>query len=188
MDVHQEAVAKRAAGIAERLGLSEEMVARLRAAGLHHDDGKVASRFQVMLGAEPDTPLAKSRRRSLREVRRAEAEAGLVRGWRHEQLSAAHAWAAYPDDDRPGRELVTRLVGTSHGRGRASFDHGVETLERGSTEQFPAAVESAVEQLFGDGEWEQIVECTDLRWGTWGIAFLEAVLRCADGQISREGS
>jgi CRISPR-associated endonuclease/helicase Cas3 len=41
--------------------------------------------------------------------------------------------------------------------------------------------------LFDEGSWDELVEDTQLRYGAWGCAYLEAVLRAADGQISAEG-
>lgn len=86
-------------------------------------------------------------------------------------------WAAL--NGRAERDLVTRLVGTSHGRGRAGYPHtGAELcVEPG-----------AAATLFDDGLWDEIVERTDRRFGVWGTAYLEALLRAADGQVSGEGS
>jgi CRISPR-associated endonuclease/helicase Cas3 len=33
-----------------------------------------------------------------------------------------------------------------------------------------------------------LIEATESRWGVWGCAFLEAVLRAGDAQVSGEGS
>jgi CRISPR-associated endonuclease/helicase Cas3 len=41
--------------------------------------------------------------------------------------------------------------------------------------------------MFDAGEWDELIEHTDREWGVWGTAYLEALLRAADGQISREG-
>ncbi|MGH3933267.1 MAG: hypothetical protein ACRDTF_25200, partial [Pseudonocardiaceae bacterium] len=178
LDQHQNAVAKRAEVIGNRLGLDAELVEALRLAGLHHDDGKEDHRFQVSLNAQPgDGVLAKSRGLSPAQCKAAYAESGLPGGWRHEQLSSAWCWATLGGETE--RELVTRLVGTSHGRGRVGYPHISTELCVGSD----AAVE-----LFDDGLWDEIVERTDRRFGVWGTAYLEALLRAADGQVSGEGS
>ena len=178
LDQHQDAVAKRAEVIGSRLGLGVELVEMLRLAGLHHDDGKEDRRFQATLKVAPDDAvLAKSRGLSPSQWRAAYSESGLPSGWRHEQLSAALCWDRL--DGEAERDLVTRLVGTSHGRGRAGYPHtGTELC---------AEPDAAVE-LFDDGLWDEIVERTDRRFGVWGTAYLEALLRAADGQISGEGS
>jgi CRISPR-associated endonuclease/helicase Cas3 len=178
LDQHQDAVAKRAEVIGSRLGLGVELVEMLRLAGLHHDDGKEDRRFQATLKVAPDDAvLAKSRGLSPSQWRAAYSESGLPSGWRHEQLSAALCWDRL--DGEAERDLVTRLVGTSHGRGRAGYPHtGTELC---------AEPDAAVE-LFDDGLWDEIVERTDRRFGVWGTTYLEALLRAADGQISGEGS
>ena len=178
LDQHQDAVAKRAEVIGSRLGLGVELVEMLRLAGLHHDDGKEDRRFQATLKVAPDDAvLAKSRGLSPSQWRAAYSESGLPSGWRHEQLSAALCWDRL--DGEAERDLVTRLVGTSHGRGRAGYPHtGTELC---------AEPDAAVE-LFDDGLWDEIVERTDRRFGVWGTTYLEALLRAADGQVSGEGS
>jgi CRISPR-associated endonuclease/helicase Cas3 len=46
---------------------------------------------------------------------------------------------------------------------------------------------AAAGDLFDTGRWDDLVETTHLRYGVWGCAYLEALLRAADGQISQEG-
>jgi CRISPR-associated endonuclease/helicase Cas3 len=41
--------------------------------------------------------------------------------------------------------------------------------------------------LFDRGGWYELIEATHLRYGAWGCAYLEAVLRAADCQVSGEG-
>ncbi|MFN2495141.1 MAG: type I-U CRISPR-associated helicase/endonuclease Cas3 [Pseudonocardiaceae bacterium] len=174
LDQHQRAVGERAAAIGAALGLGE-LEGVLRLAGLHHDDGKADPRFQIALAAPVSVVLAKSGLSPAR-YKAQFAASGLPRRWRHEQLSAAQCWTAL--DGCPERALVTRLVGTSHGRGRAGYPHTGTQL----------CAEAAAGELFDDGRWDEIVERTDRRFGVWGTAYLEALLRAADGQISGEGS
>lgn len=179
---HAENVAARAAELAARLGLPASLVDLQRLAGLHHDDGKRDARFQLMLGGEPGGQLiAKSGGASPRARKRAEQQSSLPIGWRHEQLSAQLAWQAtqeLPDGDR---KLVVRLVGTSHGHGRPSFPHDSFGL-------LQDAADADTQALFDEGCWDQLVEQTDWAWGVWGCAYLEALLRAANGQVSKEGS
>ncbi|MBX6391550.1 MAG: hypothetical protein IRZ08_21610, partial [Frankia sp.] len=203
LDVHQEGVADRAAAIATALGLREPAVTALRLAGRHHDDGKTDDRFQVMLrgGAtqpaqaapadsgvahsQPDPPLAKSGITSPARVRALWRRSGLPAGWRHEQLSVLLAWPALTDEPGPVRDLVARLVGTSHGRGRHGFPHTASELLRPPAS--PADSQLA-QDLFDHGGWDDLIESTTHDWGVWGCAYLEALLRAADGQVSAEGS
>lgn len=184
---HADAVAGRAETVADRLGLPAELVQVLRLAGLHHDDGKTDKRFQQSLcdGDPPPDPLAKSGVRDVRTIRRLRQKSGLPTGWRHEQLSAGLAWSrlstqdsTVQDDDH--RELIVRLVGTSHGHGRQGFPH--------TAGQLVGAVDATAVDLFDEGRWDELIERTHRRWGVWGCAYLEALLRAADGQVSAEGS
>jgi CRISPR-associated endonuclease/helicase Cas3 len=175
---HQHAVAQRATLLAQALGLDDNIVEVLHAAGAHHDDGKADARFQRRQGTRAATVLAKSRAGTTPEqMRRNEAASGLPSGWRHEQLSVLAAWG--PLAAGPDRELAARLVGTSHGLGRAGFPHTADELT-------PDAPEVA-QWLFDHGGWDELIEATHHRYGVWGCAYLEAVLRAADGQISAEG-
>ncbi len=180
LDQHQDAVGSRAAASGRQLGLPDPLVEALRLAGQHHDDGKADPRFQQMLGAH-DALLAKSGRRSRSLELAARAGSGLPAGWRHEQLSALDAWEQLAG--HPARALVTRLVGTSHGHGRVGFPHTAADLLPADD----ARAESARE-LFDVGHWDDLVEETDRHFGVWGIAYLEAIFRAADGSVSRSGS
>lgn len=182
LDEHASAVAQTASALARAVGLGDAPVEVLRLAGLHHDDGKADPRFQTLLGRVPGGPLlAKSARRPASGDRSARSAAGLPSGWRHEQLSALHAGRAVTSVDR---ELVIRLVGTTHGRGRLSFPHGAATLLGTVGEPLP----DDARELFDEGGWEEIVQDSDERYGVWGLAYLEALLRAADGRVSGAGS
>ena len=113
---------------------------------------------------------------SAEQNRRNAKASGLPGGWRHEQLSVLACWDAVAAS--PDRGLVARLVGTSHGHGRSGFPHAAAELVP------PTAI---AEWLFDLGGWDDLIEETTLRYGVWGCAFLEAVLRAADGQVSEEG-
>lgn len=179
LDAHQRAAAARATVLGRSLGLDPLIVEMLALAGVHHDDGKRDSRFQRRLGAGRDVVLAKSRAgTTIEQARRNERDSGLpAPRWRHEQRSVLDSWEA--TSSAPDPQLVARLVGTSHGYGRSGFPHTAAEL-------LPDA-DAAAEQLFDLGGWDDIIERTQQRYGVWGCAFLEAVLRAADGQISGEG-
>lgn len=184
LDQHSRAVSDRARNIAVRLGL-ENLSNPLGLAGLYHDAGKDDPRFQTVLGAGPDQPaLAKSETNNIGKIRDALAASGLPRGWRHEQLSVLRAWPHLSSLIEQDRFLVARLIGTSHGRGRHTFPHTTRDL----LTDIDAETEKLVEALFDDGLWDHLIEHTHTIFGTWGCAYLEALLRAADGQVSREGS
>ena len=183
---HNAAVAARAEALADGIGIESMPATALTEAGAWHDVGKNDARFQRLLWrGDPDgrEALAKSggRSTSLAAVRRAWADAGLPAGWRHELASAAAYWEQTEPDgvERELRDLVTRLVGTSHGRGRPLFDHDPANAGPGHV--------GALKELVGEGEWESLIARTDRQWGHWGTAYLEALLRAADCMISMEG-
>jgi CRISPR-associated endonuclease/helicase Cas3 len=183
---HQAAVAGRARLLASQAGLSDEFAASLHAAGAHHDDGKADTRFQkYRLGLpEGHDVLAKSLPGvTVRQVRAAEG-LGLPAGWRHEQRSVADCWDQVQAEPGIDPQLALRLVGTSHGRGRSSFPHTGRQLD-GDNDTHPWRERASA--LFDEGAWEELIEVTQLRYGPWGCAYLEALLRAADCQISGEG-
>ena len=188
LDQHQSEVSARATSIAEALGLEPVLVEALRLAGLHHDDGKLDERFQGRLGWRDGPPLAKSRSSMSPEQARAnEGSCGLPRGWRHEQLSVVQSWDALHDPaGRPtDPQLAARLVGTSHGHGRSAFPHtGPELV----ADARGYAVRELAVTLYDLGGWDELMEGTQQRYGVWGCAYLEALLRAADSQVSEEGS
>jgi CRISPR-associated endonuclease/helicase Cas3 len=185
LEDHSAAVAARARSLAEHLSLADTEVAALELAGLHHDDGKQDRRFQVVLGAKAGRPaLAKSGGASSRRAQLAKARSGLPTGWRHEQLSVVLAQRALANDDRDQCDLVLRLVGTSHGRGRSAFPHGADQL----IDPHDRTLKTLARDLFDHGGWEELIEATHRRIGPWACAYLEALLRAADCTVSKEGS
>jgi CRISPR-associated endonuclease/helicase Cas3 len=83
----------------------------------------------------------------------------LPPGWRHEMGSVAQLAAAPP--------LVRYLVGTHHGNGRPLF---------------PAA--PGIELWRQMGDWAGLRGELAERWGHWGLALLETLVRLADWRVS----
>lgn len=190
LDDHQNDVAERTRQLAENLGLVPEFSDALELAAKYHDEGKRDLRFQQMLGADAETgTLAKSGRRSVAEAYRARSRSALPKGWRHEQLSALMV-AASPEKVGEHRDLVLRIIGCSHGHGRFSFAHDAGfLLKEGYLPEgmdYEALKEQAT-RLFNVGYWDSLMEQTSRTYGPYATAYLEAVERAADAQISREG-
>lgn len=190
LDDHQNDVAERTRQLAENLGLAPEFSEALELAAKYHDEGKRDLRFQQMLGADAETgALAKSGRRSVAEAYRARSRSALPRGWRHEQLSALMV-AASPEKVGEHRDLVLRIIGCSHGHGRFSFAHDAGFLLKEGYLPEGTDYEALKEQatrLFNVGYWDTLMEQTSRTYGPYATAYLEAVERAADAQISREG-
>ena len=190
LDDHQNDVAERTRQLAENLGLAPEFSEALGLAAKYHDEGKRDLRFQQMLGADPEAgALAKSGHRSVAEAYRARSRSALPKGWRHEQLSALMV-AASPEKVGEHRDLVLRIIGCSHGHGRFSFAHDADFLLKEGYLPEGLDYEVLKEQatrLFNVGYWDNLMEQTSRTYGPYATAYLEAVERAADAQISREG-
>ncbi|MFC6013094.1 type I-U CRISPR-associated helicase/endonuclease Cas3 [Nocardia lasii] len=183
LDAHNQDVGDRAATIGQAVRLAESLVPTLREAGYRHDTGKQDRRFQLFrLGNSDQTVRLAKSTGSLRRAVRADVTGGLPVGWRHEQLSAALTVCALGLEDEH-HALTARLAGTSHGHGRPGFPHSAQEL---IDTQFLEA-HAATTDLFDGGSWDELIESTHDRWGVWGCAYLEALLRAADCQISQEG-
>lgn len=197
-DGHQRHVAERAKVIARSVGLTDELIEALHLAGLYHDEGKKDVRFQALLrkgrGNGESEYLAKSAYRSW-SVERQFREAHQLTGWRHEQRSVAEFLVAMErgnpetSSERDGldTELVARLIGTSHGHGRSTFNHASSFLLPQGEEQFDPALVKHAEKLFDRGGWESLIDRTNARYGFWAAAYLESLLRAADITVSKEG-
>lgn len=169
---HSAAVRQRMQRIVGALdGLVADDADVLLAAAELHDAGKSHPRFQQRMGRHVEPPVAKPLPRHVPD---------RGDGWRHEQLSAAMARAG----GKP--PLVSTLIAAHHGSGRPLFDRD-HVAVRDGWDACPGGVVDALAELFGPGGVYEIErEMAQRRLGVHRLAFLEAVLRCADMQVSRE--
>jgi CRISPR-associated endonuclease/helicase Cas3 len=157
---HLQGVGQVAARFATGAGLPPALIEALDEAGRLHDLGKNDSRFQLLLGARPGELLAKSGAIDPRITREF---AGLPIGWRHEVASVA----ARPHVD----PLVRYLIGSHHGRGKPWL---------------PARPDVDLWREAQGAEWPTLHRDMVHRFGWWGLAYLEALLRLADWARSVE--
>lgn len=194
---HLHGVARFARHFAEGCQLGPSLVDAVERAGRLHDIGKADHRFQALLhGGNPwvgGPLLAKSADIPQGAVayQTARQAAGYPKGGRHELLSVRLAEsggdAVLPREGDPRRGLVLHLVASHHGRCRPfapiiedpsapsvsmTLD-GVELVYTGPTGL--ERVDSGVAERF----WTQV-----RRYGWWGSAWLEAILRLADHRRS----
>lgn len=171
----------------------------LKLAAILHDAGKADPRFQNLLSGgdpwnRPDGPaMAKSGQQS---PNGAWERVGLPKGWRHEALSVRMAQAHPRFAEAQDPALVLWLIGTHHGFGRPFFNFA-DPQERGSGhERLFACLDvdhwqlasrpgpQSMEFDFDGADWAAMYEQLKKRYGIWGLAHLEAVLRLADHRAS----
>lgn len=175
LEDHETSAEEQARAIAEALALPSEARDALTLAARLHDEGKRAERWQRAFKAARDAkrdhlngPLAKTR---------GPIDHAILDGYRHEFGSLpyveAHArFKALPNAD--WRDLVLHLVAAHHGQARP-------VIETRSCEDAPpsALQERARDIALRFARLQQ-------RWGPWGLAWWEALLRAADQQASRD--
>ena len=179
LDEHTDGVVEFVERFADTLKLAPSVAADLRLAACLHDEGKADERFQLLLAGgdwwnRPDGPvLAKSGRPTSRAAwHRAE----LPKGWRHEALSVQMATADPRFRDAQDPLLVLWLIGTHHGFGRPFFGFSDPRAEGTG----PQSLAYSFEGL----DWASVFDRLRQRYGTWGLARLEAILRLADHRAS----
>ena len=200
MDDHLDGVGEWAVRFGNGVGLPPSLLNDLRLAARYHDIGKSDPRFQYMLHGgnkwaahASGKLLAKSGGMPVdrAEKRRAAREVGYPRNWRHELLSVrlveddAELLAAANDPD-----LVLHLVGSHHGFCRPfapvvrdAAPESVDALIQGRHFR-RGAIPTELERLdsgVADRYWRLV-----RRYGWWGLAWLESILRLADHRRSEE--
>ena len=188
LDDHQNDVAVRAKKIVEAVGLKEDFGTDVVVAAQHHDDGKADHRFQSMLGGlRAEKELAKSEVRTRQETKISRQRSGLPQGWRHEQMSVVLVAAEKAQGKLSCSDLALRIIGCSHGNGRNSFKHTDRILLQNAQGSDSDILRQKAHDLFFIGRWEELIEETDMKFGPYVTAYLEALERAADVQISAEG-
>ncbi|MCX7429124.1 MAG: type I-U CRISPR-associated helicase/endonuclease Cas3 [Planctomycetia bacterium] len=197
LDEHNHAVGILARFFSQSAGLPSAVCDDIQLAGTLHDLGKADPRFQAWLhggnrrkAETSGTLLAKSvgMPRTAREYATAREKSGYPRGGRHEFLSVrlAECDGVLPDD-RAGREFILHLIGAHHGHCRpfasviddptpmdVTLQHEGNTLSASSATGLERLDSGAADRF-----WHLV-----RRYGWWGAAYLEAILRLADWRVS----
>jgi CRISPR-associated endonuclease/helicase Cas3 len=185
---HTDAVVAKARQFAERCQMNGATTSIVEAAK-RHDLGKLDVRFQFILSpATKGEPLAKSANISPAEYRRRKEQASYPNRARHEFASVllAEQWGSWCKDCDV--ELALYLIGTHHGYGRPfppvwedkGYTIRVEVEGRGLAVQDVHRI-----GRLGSG-WPDRYSALTRRYGWWGLAYLETILRRADCVVSRE--
>lgn len=195
LEDHNREVGTTAHWTAKKLGLNSTLVKTLCLAGRYHDLGKADPRFQLMLyDADPlaaaSGPLrAKSGRDpSDPAARQARALARVPSGFRHEALSARIVEQHVQTDQDVDRELLVHLVAAHHGRARPLHEPLIDPdaqplqldIDQTRVEVPPMRNQTSLAEA---DRFERLCR----RYGWWGLAYLEAIVRMADMTCSEEG-
>ena len=171
---HQRWAAERAKAIGRRLGLPEDYIAMLAIAARLHDEGKRAVCWQRAFRAGRDKKqfgisdeLAKTR---------GPIKQTILGGYRHEFGSLPHV---KDDPEFQGlpeqlQDLALHMIAAHHGYARP-------TIATNNCADAPPSMleERAREVALRFARLQK-------RWGPWGLAWWEAMLRAADVQASRD--
>lgn len=167
---HLDSVERTARLLASKLALDDQEAAAVTLAARWHDRGKRRAVWQRSIGnrAYPKVVLAKSGRRgTVLELSHYRHEFGslleLVGEPESEQLST------------DARDLALHLIAAHHGRARPYF--GVdEVIDPENADEAALAIARDVPRRFAR---------LQRRYGRWGLAYLESLLRAADALASR---
>lgn len=200
---HAQAVAARAATYARHLRLPHQLAAAIETGAHAHDCGKEHPRFQCMLCAgdhlRAETlpePLAKSGMDPADRAGR--RKAARLANWpgelRHETLSAlaVTAWLATAPSHTDGQdvELLVHVVASHHGHARPLLppvpDPDPVEVTCTMPDQRQVTISSAAMGVDWDGP--DRFSALNRRYGPWGLALLEAIVRLADIACSEEGT
>lgn len=166
LEEHANETANRTQDFATKLELPDEEIEALRLAAELHDDGKAADRWQNAMNAPKDgRPYAKTS---------GGGNGRLLEGYRHEFGSLLSAESGNLPENT--RDLILHLIAAHHGNARPLISF--------------AGCEAAPPSLLESKAGEVALRFSRLqnRYGPWGLAWRESILRAADQSVSREWS
>ena len=186
LDEHLIWAEREAAGIVEKIGLKAEAPALAEAvviAARWHDRGKDRPAWQRAIGNPPPRkgearmwkPWAKSGQRGFDET--------ACGAYRHEFGSLREASEAPTIRSHPERDLILHLIAAHHGWARPHFEPDQWDIADGVSDEENAAVAAEAMRRFA---------CLQRRFGHWGLAWLESLVRAADyaasGRLAANGA
>lgn len=171
---HQCWAAKCVGAIGKRLGLPDDYIVMLAITARLHDEGKRAKCWQRAFNAERDKKkcgisgdLAKTR---------GPINQAILSGYRHEFGSLPYAKddAEFKKLSEELQDLALHLIAAHHGYARPLI------ASDGSEDAPPSILEERTREV------ALRFARLQKRWGPWGLAWWEALLRAADVQASRD--
>ncbi|HED19869.1 MAG TPA: type I-U CRISPR-associated helicase/endonuclease Cas3 [Gammaproteobacteria bacterium] len=168
LGVHQGQAAKRVREIGERLNLPGPYIKLLSLAAGLHDEGKQAKRWQRAFNAPAhNRPYAKTQ---------GPVNVRFLDGYRHEFGSLFHAEqdAEFKALSPNQQDLVLHLIAAHHGNARPTI------VARGCDRAPPSELEGRARDV------ALRFARLQRRWGPWGLAWWESLLRAADQQASKD--
>ncbi|MDP1796630.1 MAG: type I-U CRISPR-associated helicase/endonuclease Cas3 [Planctomycetaceae bacterium] len=169
--VHNRDVDEEIARILHGLSLPKTLTTAIKMAAKYHDYGKNRPLFQTMLGnRNPDVLWAKSGRTGGR----------IAEQYRHEfgSLFDVQGSAEFQQLDDEQRDLVLHMIAAHHGRARPHFSTD-EAYDPRALDADSTALAHEIPRRFVR---------LQRRYGRWGLAFLESLLRAADYAASAQPS
>jgi CRISPR-associated endonuclease/helicase Cas3 len=164
---HLDQAAEVARRLCAKLELPNDLADAVVQACARHDTGKRLPQWQKAIGNAGQVPLAKSVE--------SEFNYDATRGFRHEFLSLLEAAEDSALAQHPHRDLILHLIAAHHGHARPGFSpeaYGILPLHTRCSE---AAHEAALR-----------FARLQRKVGWWQLAYLEALVKCADAIASRE--
>ncbi len=164
---HQEWAEKQVKEIGARLNLPQDYIGMLAIAARLHDEGKQSPLWQRAFNAPPGGPYAKTP---------GPIKFALLDGYRHEfgSLGVAETDSSLLALPEEMKDLALHLIAAHHGFARPSIRiNGCEDAPPSALEERAKSVALRFARL-------------QKRWGPWGLAWWEALLRAADQQASRD--
>lgn len=170
---HNQDVERYAKEICRKLNIESSLASAIAIAAMRHDTGKARRCWQRAIGnleflANKDKALAKSKNRWFNQKANA--------GYRHEFGSMADALNDEEVAAHPHRDLILHLIAAHHGYARPYFPDRAFDIEKLTKQENRQLAQEAM-QRFARLQRE---------YGWWQLAYLEALLKTADGLASSE--
>ncbi len=167
VDEHNKAVAETIRSITDKTSLPDSIKEALWLAAAHHDLGKFHFRWQTAAGHDPGGCYAKPASGGI--------DWRILDGYRHELSSIMRAVEIEEIRNHPESDLILHLIATHHGWARPHFDDRA----------FPPEMNEEARNRTNLEVMMRFIRLQE-RFSYWQLAWLESLLRRADGIASMQ--